>query len=194
MGIGAVKRRAVFLDRDGVLNRNYLWPDGKTHPPVSLAEVELLSGVAQACDVLRAAGYLLIVVTNQPDVARGTQEQSVVEAINRSLRDQLALDAFYVCYHDNRDGCGCRKPQPGLLLQAAEQWGIDLHASFMVGDRMTDVEAGRRAGCRAILISEGDLASQDEESPDFCATALHTAVGWILGQHEHTLNEEQFQR
>jgi len=193
MGVGAVKMCAIFLDRDGVLNRNYLWQDGKTHPPASLAELELLPGVAEACHLLHGAGYRLIVVTNQPDVARGTQIRSVVEAINCSLGDQLPLDAFYVCYHDNGDGCACRKPQPGLLLQAAHRWDIDLHGSFMVGDRMTDVEAGQRAGCRTVLISEGHPAYQGAQAADFCASSLRTATDWILEQQNHTHNEEQFQ-
>lgn len=186
-----MKQRAVFLDRDGVLNRSYLWPDGKTHPPASPAQVELLPGVAEACAALHSAGFRLIVVTNQPDVARGTQERSVVEDINRVLGAQLALDAFYVCFHDTVDGCGCRKPQPGLLLQAAQSWNIDLGASFMVGDRMSDVEAGRRAGCRTVLISEDGFDDQGEQLPDFCASSLHAATSWILRQKHDLLKEER---
>ena len=145
--------RAVFLDRDGVLNRAFLQADGKTHPPPDLRKLEILPGVLEACQSLRRAGFLLIVVTNQPDVARGTQRREVVEAINRKLRHQIPLDDIRVCYHDDADNCLCRKPKPGMLLEAAMVWDIDFRKSFMIGDRWTDVEAGRRAGCKTVLVN-----------------------------------------
>ena len=111
-------RRAVFLDRDGVLNRAFLHADGKSHPPASPQQLEILPGVMDVCQSLRRAGFLLIVVTNQPDVARGTQRREVVEAINLELRRQLPLDDIRVCYHDEADNCPCRKPKPGMLLEA----------------------------------------------------------------------------
>jgi len=134
-------RPAVFLDRDGVLNRTAV-RGGTPHPPATLAEVEVLPGVEAALRRLRERGLPLIVVTNQPDVARGTQQRSVVEEINQSLARRLGLTAVYTCYHDNADDCACRKPRPGMLARAAEEHGIDLARSYMVGDRWGDVAAG----------------------------------------------------
>jgi D-glycero-D-manno-heptose 1,7-bisphosphate phosphatase len=152
MGVhAAVKRRAVFLDRDGVLNRTLL-REGVPRPPASLAELEILPGVAQALNALRASGYSLIVVTNQPDVARGTSSRALVESIHERLRGMLPLDAILACFHDDADACECRKPLPGLLLRAARELDIDMALSAMVGDGWRDVEAGRRAGCRTFLV------------------------------------------
>ncbi len=180
MGIPPLKSpRAVFLDRDGVLNRTFIHRDGKTHPPASPAEMEILPGVSEACLELSAAGFLLIVVTNQPDVARGTQPREVAEAINESLRRRLTLDEILVCYHDNADNCSCRKPKPGLLLQAAATWGIDLNSSFMVGDRWTDIEAGHAAGCKTVLIGRAPIDAYPGK-PDFQAASLAAAAARIL--------------
>jgi D-glycero-D-manno-heptose 1,7-bisphosphate phosphatase len=169
-------RRAVFLDRDGVLNRAFRDAAGTLRPPSNLAALELVEGAAEACARLREAGFALVVATNQPDVARGTQERSVVEAINEALRRQVELDAVFTCYHDDGDDCACRKPRPGLLLDAAAELGIDLGASFMVGDREQDVEAGRRAGCRTVLV--GDESAE----ADFHAGSLLASVDWILAE------------
>ena len=174
-------RRAVFLDRDGVLNRTYV-VRGIPHPPSSLSEFEVLPGVAQACKRLKEAGFLLIVVTNQPDVARGVQQRAVVEAINQALLSELPLDDIRVCYHDDQDHCSCRKPLPGLLIQAAKDWQIDLSASFMVGDRWKDIETGREAGCKTILI-ECQYRESMRSEPDHRASALAEASDWILRQH-----------
>ena len=141
----------MFLDRDGVLNRAVL-REGKPYPPQSPAEVEVLRGVKQALQRLRTAGYLNVVVTNQPDVARGKQSRAAVEAINARLAGELALDAIKVCYHQDSDACACRKPKPGMLLEAARDLAIDLPRSFMVGDRWRDVGAGQAAGCRCFFV------------------------------------------
>lgn len=178
-------RSAVFLDRDGVLNRAIV-RDRKPYPPSGLAELELLPGVVEACSVLRRAGFLLIVVTNQPDVARGMQRREVVEAINDVLRVQIPVHDIRVCYHDDADGCTCRKPQPGLLLQAARDWGINLVSSFMVGDRWKDMEAGRGAGCRTIFIDYG-YAEEQQSTPDCRMRSLREAVDWILNQRNEDL-------
>ena len=175
-------RRAVFLDRDGVLNRAIV-RNGTPYPPSGLAELEVLPGVVDACTALRAAGFLLIVVSNQPDVARGTQRREVVEAINDALCARGPLDDIRVCYHDEPDGCTCRKPRPGLLLEAARDWQIDLANSFMVGDRWKDIEAGRRAGCTTILIDYG-YAEPQQSVPDHRVRSLVEAAGWIVNQRE----------
>ena|SRR5579883_3135351 len=173
-------RRAVFLDRDGVLNRAVV-REGKPYPPSGVEELEVLPGVATALDWLRAAGYLLIGITNQPDVARGTQRREVVEAINARLRQALPLDALYVCYEDGA-ACPRRKPNPGMLLEAADAFGIDLTGSFMVGDRWSDVEAGRRAGCRTVFIARHYAERQPDPPADFTAPSLPEAADWIINQ------------
>lgn len=171
-------KRAVFLDRDGVLIRT-LVRDGKPVAVSTLAEVEILEGVAQACGRLKQAGYLLVVVTNQPDVSRGLIARETVDSINQLLGECLPVDELRTCYHDDRDDCECRKPRPGMLHAAAAKWHIDLAASFMVGDRWRDIEAGRRAGCRTIFIDCG-YAEPPPPSPDYRAGSLAEAANWIL--------------
>jgi D-glycero-D-manno-heptose 1,7-bisphosphate phosphatase len=181
MGIrGKVMGSAVFLDRDGVINRAVI-RDGKPHPPASLRDLEILPHVPEALSAMRAQGYSLVVVTNQPDVARGTTSRELVDRIHERLKSKLDLDAILTCFHDDADACGCRKPKPGLLFQAALDFDIDLTSSFMVGDRWSDVEAGKRAGCRTLFID----CSYDEEPPsscDFRAGSLIEASRIILAQ------------
>jgi D-glycero-D-manno-heptose 1,7-bisphosphate phosphatase len=187
--VSAAPRRATFLDRDGVLNRATV-RDGKPYPPASLGTLEILPDVPDALHALKAAGFLLIGATNQPDVARGTQRRDVVEAINAKLCATLPLDDLLVCYHDDRDDCECRKPHPGLLLEAAAKHGIDLAASYMVGDRWRDVGAGRGAGCATIWIDRG----YTEPWPEGCASdhtvaSLAEAAAWIIAhaqRRQHT--------
>ena len=171
-------RRAVFLDRDGVLNKSFVGGDGIPRPPASLDQFALIPGADDACRELHALGFLLIVVSNQPDVARGTQRRQVVEAINQRLSETVPLDDIRVCYHDDNDGCMCRKPQPGLLLAAARDWDIDMTSSYMVGDRWRDIEAGSRAGCVTVLIDNGSGEPLSAE-PATRADSLFTAAGWI---------------
>lgn len=172
-------RRAVFLDRDGVLNRA-LVKDGKPHPPKDVSELEVPPDVPAAVQKLKDRGFDLLVVTNQPDVARGTQSREVVESINRALSASLPLDEVLVCYHRDEDHCDCRKPRPGLLLEAARKRGIDLSASFMVGDRWRDVDAGHNAGCKTILIESGYHEKGPERPPDARVKTLAEAAEWIL--------------
>jgi transaldolase len=179
MGIGGeMKRSAVFLDRDGVLNRASI-RDGTPHPPGSVAELEILPDVPEALDALRARGYSLIVVTNQPDVARGTVSRQTVVDINSHLQGKLKLDAVLTCFHDNADNCDCRKPKPGLLFRAAQDLGIDLSSSFMVGDRALDVEAGRRAGCRTFFV-DCNYTEAPPSRCDFRVSSLIEAANIIL--------------
>jgi len=171
--------KAVFLDRDGVINHSII-KNGKPFPPSSLAEVKIIDGVAEALASLRQAGFLLIVVTNQPDVARGTIANSVVNEINDYLKLELLLDDIFVCIHDDKDKCYCRKPLPGLILQAARKYKIDLKQSFMVGDRWKDVEAGKRAGCKTIWIDLKYDEKKPSVAPDYVTQSLKEAVTWIL--------------
>lgn len=168
------------MDRDGVLNRVVV-RGGRPGSPRSLAEFALVEDAAVALHSLRRAGYLLIVATNQPEVARGLQDTALVEEMHRRLRAALPLDDIWVCYHDRRHRCGCRKPEPGLLLGAAEKWGIDLSRSYMIGDRGKDLAAGRRAGCGTILVS-CPYNRGDESHADYCAASLSDASAWILGR------------
>jgi D-glycero-D-manno-heptose 1,7-bisphosphate phosphatase len=144
-----------------------------------LEEVQIMPGVREGLEALKNKGYALIVVTNQPDVVRGRVTRESVEEINSHLMSELPLDDFKVCYHDNADNCDCRKPKPGNILKAAEQRGIDLKGSFMIGDRWSDVEAGRQAGCRTIFIDSG-YEEQAPEAPDFTARDFTQAVEFIL--------------
>ena len=168
---------AVFLDRDGVLNRPVL-RHGRPHPPESVQDLAIYPDTESSLRRLKDAGYALVVVTNQPDVARGLQRAQVVHQINRKLCEQIEVTAVYVCFHDDADGCRCRKPAPGLLLDAAHDLGLDLRRSFMVGDRWRDVEAGRRAGCRTVYIDR-QYSEPSPENADFVTTSLAEAVSWI---------------
>jgi D-glycero-D-manno-heptose 1,7-bisphosphate phosphatase len=140
--------RAVFLDRDGVLVK----ASEIGHGPLTLEQFRLLPDIREPLLRLRKAGYLLVLATNQPGIARGTLTREVLNEMHRRLEDEIALDAVYVCPHTDADGCACRKPKPGLLLQAARELTIDLAGSFFVGDTERDTRAGERAGVRTILL------------------------------------------
>ncbi len=171
--------KAVFLDRDGVLNKTILC-NNRPHPPRTPAELEILGGVETACRQLKSAGFLLICVTNQPDIARGTADEGTVRALNDTIRDLLDLDDFRVCPHDDGDDCPCRKPRPGMVLDAANDFDIDLSSSTMVGDRWKDIDAGLAAGCRTVFIDH----HYDEPQPvgaHFVCRGLIDAVPWITG-------------
>jgi len=146
--------KAVFLDRDGVINRSIII-EGVPSPPKNHIEVEILSGVKEAIALLSKNGFQLVVVTNQPDVARGTVTRESVESINNYLNKNLGIKHWYVCFHDDTAKCHCRKPNPGLLLSAARELGLDLRKSFMVGDRWRDIAAGQSAGCKCFFIDYG---------------------------------------
>lgn len=173
-------RRAVFLDRDGVINRAIV-RDGMPYPPANLDELEILPGVPEALQKLQDSNYLLIVVTNQPDVARGTAKKEDVERMNAQLRSMLSLDDFKTCYHDSGDGCLCRKPLPGSLIEASKEHHIDLSKSFMVGDRWRDIEAGQAAGCKTFFINYRYNEKQPE-TPDFIVSSLLEAQQIITGE------------
>lgn len=177
---GDCVKSAVFLDRDGVINRA-LTRDGEPYPPSSLAEFEILPGVAEACAKLKQAGYLLVVGTNQPDVGRGTLKQEVVEAIHADLCRRLPIDRVEVCYHPGKQDseCDCRKPKPGMLLRAARELSIDLARSFMVGDRWRDIDCGHAAGVTTILIDYG-YAESLRKSPHHRVGSLAEAANLIL--------------
>ena len=169
---------AVFLDRDGIINCAIVH-DGKPYPPARLEDVELLSGTISSINQLAEHGYVLIGVTNQPDVARGTQSREVVESINAMILSRLPLREILVCYHDNIDNCDCRKPRPGLIIRAAEKYGVDISQSWMVGDRWKDIAAGQAAGLKTIFVDchytetyEGAAADFTVEDTSFLANII----------------------
>ena len=169
-------RAAVFLDRDGVINAAVV-RDGKPYPPASVEELQILPGVREGLERLKAAGFALIVVTNQPDVARGRQRREVVEAINARLAESLPIDEFRVCYHDDADHCDCRKSQPGLITRAP---AYDLSSSVMVGDRWRDIEAGRRAAVRSTVLVDRGYRERLDVEPDKRVGSLAEAADWII--------------
>ena len=176
-------RRAVFLDRDGIINRAIV-REGKPFPPATVEEFEFLPGVQRTIHALREARFLIIIVTNQPDVATGVQCRRVVEAMHDKLRDAKLCDDIKVCYHADLDGCECRKPKPGMLIEAAREWHIDLARSFMVGDRWRDIEAGRAAGCYTFFV-DYSYRERCADSPDAVVGSLEEAGGLILrGVHQ----------
>jgi len=174
------RARAVFLDRDGVLTVPQ-FRDGRSFAPRRLDDLRLYEGASQALAAMKDAGYRLVVVTNQPDVGNGRVDRAVVEQMHRRLNELLPLDAIEACYHRQSDDCDCRKPRPGMLRRAAERLGIDCTRSIMVGDRASDVEAGRRVGCQTIFV---DLGYVDEHppAPDFIVSSLGEAAAVIVRQ------------
>jgi D-glycero-D-manno-heptose 1,7-bisphosphate phosphatase len=174
--------RAVFLDRDGVINAN-LERDGKPVAPTRLAEFHILPGVEEAMRRLKAAGFLLVIITNQPDVATGLTPRGECEAMHAAIRNGLPIDDIMVCFHVDADNCTCRKPKPGMILEAAAKHGIDLAASYVVGDRWRDVNAGQAAGCTTIFIDYG--YPQDRPAvPDQSVRSLSEAADFILANME----------
>jgi D-sedoheptulose 7-phosphate isomerase len=177
--VSSGKHRAVFLDRDGVINRAFV-RDGKPVPPPTLQELEVLPGVPEALHELKQHGYELLVVTNQPDVGRGKQSRQALDAMHKLLSDRLPIDDILVCTHSDADKCDCRKPLPGMLLEAARKHNVDLSASFMVGDRWRDIEAGYNAGCKTILIDYGYSERPPDRVPDLRVGSLREAADWII--------------
>ncbi len=169
-------KKAIFLDRDGVLNQT-VFRNGKPRAPYTLEEFSLFEGVKEAIQLFRELDYVLIVVTNQPDVARGWVSREAVEMVNNKIRELIHLDDIKICFHTEKDNCQCRKPRPGMLMEAANEWKIDFKESFMIGDRHSDVEAGLSAGCKTILIGEGDNSSSVK--PDFQKSSLLEAAHMI---------------
>jgi D-glycero-D-manno-heptose 1,7-bisphosphate phosphatase len=167
-------RRAVFLDRDGVLNAAMVRKE-RPRPPEAVEQVVIIDGVREACRRLSDAGLLLIMVTNQPDIARGTTTWAAVNAINGHLVRELGLDGVFVCPHDDADCCGCRKPAPGLLFDAADRMGVDRTRSVMVGDRWRDIEAGRRAGLTTVWV-RSDYDERAPTAPDHIVDGLLEVV------------------
>ena len=144
-------KKAVFLDRDGVVNKAFI-RNGLPTSPISLNELEILPGVKESILKLKKLNYICLLVTNQPDVSRGKIEKKTVIEMNNFLKKEIKLDDIFVCYHDDKDNCKCRKPKPGMIIQASKKWDIDVRKSFMIGDRWRDIQAGINAGCKTFFI------------------------------------------
>ena len=185
MGKHEVARRAVFLDRDGVLNRPVV-RNGRPHPPSSVEDFELYDDVSDGCERLKAAEFLLVVITNQPDVGRGKRSREAVEAMHVKMQSALPLlDRIEVCYHAGErygEPCYCRKPRPGMILRAAAELKIDLRASYVVGDRWRDINCARAAGCRAIFIDH-QYDESLRQKPDLTVRTFSEAVAAVLSMH-----------
>jgi len=180
---------AVFLDRDGVINKVII-RNRKPYPPSKLEDVVFPPETFESIQSLRTSGYLVIVVTNQPDVAKGVQSKDVVESIHGIIRQQLQVDDIKVCYHVDEDNCCCRKPKPGMILDAAKEHAIDLTRSYMIGDRWRDIEAGKAAGCKTILV-QPEVAYNETQAQGMGATvgSLYEAAIFILSQNSDKKGE-----
>lgn len=173
-------KRAVFLDRDGVLNRTILI-GGVPKPPVTIGEVEILEGVVEATKTLKDFGFVLVVVSNQPDVARGIVSESDVNDINEFIGSQAKIDYFYTCFHDDLDLCDCRKPLPGLIKRASIELGLDIEKSYLVGDRWRDIEAGQAVGCKTFFI-DYSYPEREPVLPYIKVSSLLEAVDFMIGE------------
>ena len=167
-------KKAVFLDRDGVINKAFI-KNGLPESPNSLSELEILPGVKESISRLKKLNFICLVVTNQPDVQRGKIKKNTIIKMNNFLKKKIELDDIFVCYHDDQDKCNCRKPKPGLLLQAKKKWNVDFKKSFIVGDRWRDIQAGKKVGCKTIFL---DYKYKDikPKNPDFVTDTLLNAT------------------
>jgi D-glycero-D-manno-heptose 1,7-bisphosphate phosphatase len=176
--VGSGRARAVFLDRDGVLTIPE-FRGGRSFAPRRLADFRLYEDACSSLASMKSAGFRLIVVTNQPDVGNGLIDKTIVDEMHRRLAAQLPLDAIEACYHHQSDDCECRKPKPGMLWRAAERLSIDCSCSFMIGDRASDIEAGRWVGCTTIFIDLGYVGERPGY-PDFTVSSLTEAAKIVV--------------
>ncbi len=177
-GRSSAGRAAVFLDRDGVIVRGEL-RNGKSYAPRRLEDFRLLPGARDAVAALREHGFLVIVVTNQPDIGNGLVQAEIVERMHAIMRRKIPLDGIEVCPHKQTDNCACRKPRPGMLRAAADKVPIDFSRSYMVGDRCGDMIAGKTVGCYTVFVNRGYDACTDQR-PDAVVRSLPQAVRHIL--------------
>ena len=174
-------KKAIFLDRDGVINRAFV-SKGRPIPPKNIENLEILPGVDDAINILKSHNYEIIVVTNQPDVVRKINSLENVNGINKYLKSQLKIDFIKVCYHDDFENCDCRKPKPGMLIKTAQENNIDLRKSFMIGDRWRDINAGKAAGTKTIFL-DYSYSEKLREKPDFVTDSLFNSLSFILGDN-----------
>lgn len=179
-------KKAIFLDRDGVINK-VLLNNGKPFSPRKFDEFEFLPEVEKALNYLRKLGFINIVVTNQPDIARGLMEIEELNKMHALTREKLPIDNFMICPHDDEDNCRCRKPKPGMLIEASEKWDIDLKKSYLIGDSWKDMEAGKSACCKTILI---DMPYNQRVKSDYRVKNWDEAVKIIVNCELQIVNEK----
>jgi len=172
-----IRNRAVFLDRDGVINRAIV-KGGKPYAPRELKEFRLLPGATAAVQDLKCSGFVIFVVTNQPDIGHGLIDPQALERMHERLRERLPIDDIRVCPHRQDEGCMCRKPRPGMLNSLAEEWNIDMAGSYMIGDRESDINAGKNAGCKTILIDR-NYAEGCSVKPNFRVRSIRDSIELI---------------
>lgn len=183
MGVGGwVMKRAIFLDRDGVINQTIV-KSGKPYPPKCLDDLQIIHGVMESLQKLNELGFYLYVITNQPDVARGKLLRAEVEKINTYIMKILPISDVHVCYHDDIDNCSCRKPKPGLLYKVRDRYNVNLEGSYMIGDRWKDIKAGQNAGCKTIFIDYNYRERKPEPPANFSCSNLIEASDWILNNY-----------
>lgn len=173
--------KAIFLDRDGVINYSFV-KDGKPYPPDTLEDFRFYEDVEESLNKLKSLGYLLVIVTNQPDVATGKQTRETVESMHRLINLKLPIDFIKVCYETDGPDCHCYKPKPGMLLEARSEMNIDITQSYMIGDRWRDIGAGQNAGCKQSILIERDYAEKNIYLADFICKSLTEAVTYIIEQ------------
>ena len=178
MGIGCkISNKAIFLDRDGVINKAII-RNKKPYPPSSISELEIIPRVYEGVQLLKHAGFKLIVISNQPDVSRGTLKMESVNEINNCIIEQLKIDEVICCFHDDIDNCDCRKPKTGMIIKALKKWDIDLSLSYLIGDRWRDIETAKNIGVRSILINYD--YDEKKVTADFECNNLEEAANFIL--------------
>tara|TARA_Y100000590_G_scaffold349047_1_gene400398 strand:+ start:5319 stop:5852 length:534 start_codon:yes stop_codon:yes gene_type:complete len=169
--------KAIFLDRDGVINECFI-NNGKPIAPLSLKELKILPGVEESVLKIKKLNFLCLVATNQPDVSRGKIKKETVIEMNNFLKKKIKFDDVFVCFHNDEHMCNCRKPEPGLLLDASKKWNINLKQSYMIGDRWKDIQAGKKVGCKTIFI-DYNYNEKKPYNPDFTVKSLVNAVNII---------------
>ncbi len=174
-------RKAIFLDRDGIIN-NVILKNEKPFSPRSFKEFDLREGIRDVLDSFKKLGFINIIVSNQPDIARGLLERQDLDEMSRVIRENLPVDDIYVCTHDNDDNCHCRKPKPGMLTDAVEKWEIDISKSFLIGDNWKDIDAGKNAGCTTILL---DYPYNKKISADFRIENFESAIKIVKNKSEN---------
>ena len=185
-------RKAAFLDRDGVINRKAAAGEYITR----WEKMEFRPGVPEAISMLNAAGWLVVVITNQRCVAKGLISQKELESLHDRMTNALAdkgarIDAIYFCPHELHDLCSCRKPAPGLLLNAARDLSVDLKHSWMIGDSLIDIEAGKSAGCNTVFVQEEE-PSETCTGSELRATNLHAAAALILAAESTKVDSDRY--
>lgn len=172
-----MKNKAIFLDKDGVICETVLY-NGKPCAPRTVDEFKILPGAREAVVKAKSLGFMVFVCTNQPDISRGLMQIEVLEHMRGTITTILLVDEVFACTHSDEDKCSCRKPKPGMLTEAARKWNIDLSSSYMIGDTLKDIGAGRNAGCKTLLI-QTDYNRDYLHEADYCVNDLSQAINII---------------